>query len=241
MRGKGAGVLFAVGLLVVGGALVPSGTLGSSATGPRPTAGTSSLYIAATGDYDYTPDTFEEVPTNTTITVTFVDNSTMFDGHSFTIIGEEGVQIPSTASQAEIDQLAWGNDPPALLDLNVSALGDRNVSSFRSPGPGWYEFVCTLPSHFQLGMYGFIAFGEKLPSNLTLPHRQGLGSAPLGFSAVDAVVVSVAGLLILAIAYYVHRLRRSTMPSAPPARPPAAEGAGAPLRDDREGRGRGKG
>ena len=230
MRGRSAAILAAVALVVSGVMLVPVGPVSGHASEPGPQSGSSSLYIAATGDYGYTPDTFEHVPTNTTITVTFVDNSTMFDGHSFTIIGKEGVQLPSDASQDEIDALAWGHQPSALLDLNVSDLGDRNVSSFRSPGPGWYEFVCTKPSHFQLGMYGFIAFGEKLPSNLTLPNRQGLGGSPLSFDAVDAALVVVV-LLVVALGYFrIRQLRRRDRPT--PRAPPERGGAGStPTRD----------
>jgi uncharacterized cupredoxin-like copper-binding protein len=215
---RSVAALAVVVLLAVGAFAIPIDAAPLHATNPSPAAATDSIYVAATGDYGYTPDTFNDLPTNATITVTFVDNSTMVDGHSFTIIGEEGVQIPNSDTQAQIDALAWGNHPPALLNLNVSALGDQNISTFHSQGPGWYEFVCTVASHFQEGMYGFIAFGMDLPSNLTLPSRIAIGGSNLSFSPIDAAVL---GVLVVAfvLGYAVWRRRR-----APPKMPPEPVG-----------------
>lgn len=162
------------------------------------------INISATGSYGYTPADLQQVPTNATITVTFTDQSDM--AHTFTIIGIEGWVIPSTYTSAQIDHLAYGDSPPALENANVSGPGDVNVTTFESPGPGWYEFVCTEPGHFQLGMYGFVAFGMNLPSNLTASNRTGLGGG-LSFSPLDAAIVTV--LVVVCVAgYFVLRRRR---------------------------------
>ena len=191
---------------LVTGVLVASASLGAfGETTASPSVGPSSIYVANTADYVYTPDTFENLPTYTTITVTFVDNTTEFDTHTFTIIGEEGVQLASDTSQAEISRLSFGHDPAPLFNLNVSFPGDRNESSFVSPGPGWYEFICSQPGHFPSGMYGFIAFGMSLPSNLTLPPvRTSIGGHP-SFNTTEAVVI---GALVTVAAVGYAMLRR---------------------------------
>jgi uncharacterized cupredoxin-like copper-binding protein len=211
---------------------MPLGLASAQLTDSTHLAATASLDVAATGDYGYQPDTFQQVPTNATITVTFSDESDL--PHTFTIIGKEGWVIPSSYTPTQIDELGYGNAPPALFNTNVSGSGDQNISTFQSPGPGWYEFVCTVPGHFQNGMYGFIAFGESLPSNLTAPSRQGIGGVTI--SPIQAVSAG-AVLLALLLGYVVWRRRRPThrMPpelvghsttisagAHPPSRPPGA-------------------
>lgn len=96
----------------------------------------------------------------------------------------------------------------------VNVLGDRSVGAFQSPAtPGWYEFVCNVSGHFQNGMYGFIAFGENLPSNLTVPSRVGLGGGSI--SPIDAAVIG-AVLLVLVLSFVVWWRRRSAPRMPPP-------------------------
>jgi plastocyanin len=183
--------------------LPPASTAPAPYASPAPDARVGWINISATGSYGYTPPYLEQVPTNATITVTFTDRSDM--AHTFTIIGREGWVVPNSYSPAQIDALAYGHSPPALENANVSGPGDVNVSTFESPGPGWYEFVCTVSGHFQLGMYGFVAFGMNLPANLTGSNRTGLGGG-LSFSPEDAVIVAV--LVVACVAGYVYLRRR---------------------------------
>ncbi|MGP8159469.1 MAG: cupredoxin domain-containing protein [Thermoplasmata archaeon] len=209
MVGRSVATLVVVVLLAVGVLAAPINASPLHATSQTPATATDSIYVAATGDYGYSQYEFNDTPTHATITVTFVDNSSMPEGHSFTILGVEGVQIPNTDTQAQIDSLAFGNHPPALFNLNVTPSSPRNTSSFQSPGPGWYEFVCTLPSHFQEGMYGFIAFGMNVPSNVTLPPiRVTVGSSNLTFSPIDAAILGVL-VVVFILGYVVWRRRRA--------------------------------
>jgi len=174
-----------------------------------PSVGPSSIYVANTADYVYAPDTFENLPTYTNITVTFVMNVSEYDTHTFTIIGEEGVQLPLDTSQQEIDELSFGHSPAPLFNLNVSYPDDiRSVGSFESPGPGWYEFLCSQWGHFANGMYGFIAFGMSLPTNLTLPQVRTSIGANLNFNATEAVVVG-ALVAVAAVGYVMLRRLQS--------------------------------
>ena len=203
MVGLSAGALAVVVLLIAGSIALPAAHGPEATTGSFSAATTTSIDVAATGDYGYQPDTFEQIATNTTISVTFTDESIL--AHTFTIIGKEGWVIPSTYSWTQIDNLAYGNSPPALFNANVSGSGDVNTSSFHSPGPGWYEFVCTVSGHFQSGMYGFIAFGKNLPSNLTTPSRVGVGGVSI--SPLEGAVAAGV-VLVLVIAFVAWRRRR---------------------------------
>jgi uncharacterized cupredoxin-like copper-binding protein len=181
---------------------------------------TGSISVNVTGDYSYQQETFQQEPTNVTISVTLTDGSDL--DQTFTIIGKEGWVIPSSYSSAQIDNLGYGNAPPALFNLNVTGSGDQNTGTFNSPGPGWYEFVCTVPGHFQNGMYGFIAFGENLPSNLTS------SSSPSGLiTPLDAAVIGVV-VLAVAIGLVVFLVRRRGKTPPKPVTIPSQPGSGAP-------------
>ena len=65
-----------------------------------------------------------------------------------------------------------------------------------------------VSGHFQSGMYGFIAFGESLPANLTPPSRVSLGIGNI--SALEAGFV-VAMLLAVGLGLVVWRRRRAAV------------------------------
>ena len=193
-----------VAALAVAASLLPPAAASPVREGPLTSAsGVGWINISATGSYGYTPPYLQQVPTNSSITVTFTDKSDM--AHTFTIIGREGWVVPTSYSPAQIDQLAYGSSPANLVNSNVSGPGEVNVTTFESPGPGWYEFICTVSGHFQLGMYGFVAFGMNLPSNLTGSNRTGLGGG-LSFSPEDAAIVGV--IVVLAVVGYIMLDRR---------------------------------
>lgn len=185
-------------------------------------AGSASVSVTASSGFMFTPNAFNDVGTNTTVTVTFVDGDTL--SHTFSIWGREGVQIPSSTTPAQLATLF--TEYPALVSL-TGASGQTNTSSFTSPGPGWYEFVCLETGHFQSGMYGFIAFGEPLPSNLTVstPY-DGPGAA------VFIIIGTIVSLTVIAVVLgFVIGRRRGSSDEMPPERlgypepepPPASE------------------
>jgi plastocyanin len=205
-------VAFAIVCLIVGGALaLPVDPPHGPGSGLAPTAVTGSITVAATKDYGYQPDTFQQVPTNATITVTFTDDDVL--QHTFNISSREGFVIPTSYTAAQLDHL-FGTYP-SLFSATVNGPGDQYVGSFRSPAtPGWYEFVCNVTGHFQNGMYGFIAFGENLPSNLTPPSRVGVGGG--GISTIDGAIIVVVVLGVI-LGFVLLRRRRSRS-RAPPGR-----------------------
>lgn len=196
-----------VGLLVslAGASALHGGDYAASEkTGAPLAADANTISVKAVANYGYQPDTFENIATNATITVTFTDADVL--EHSFNISSREGFQIPSNYSAAQLNHL-FGQYPP-LYSATVESLGDVARGTFHSPvTPGWYEFICNETGHFQMGMFGFVAFGEALPNNLTLPNHP--SSSP-GSGPEEAAAV-VGGLLVgggVAILWW--RRRRAT-------------------------------
>ena len=205
-RGKVAAVLVALALLALAGIPAPAVTAAVPSPGRAsdPPAATYNLRITATGTYGYQPDTIGNLPLGTMINLTFVDSTSL--PHSFNISSREGVEIVdyTDTTAGELNETLFS--APALYAAYVSGPGEKSVGSFQSPAtPGWYEFVCNVSGHFQMGMFGYIAFGEGLPSNLTLPPRTGVGSST-GFPVAEAIVVLVT--ILVALVVIMMRLRR---------------------------------
>ncbi|MGI0129397.1 MAG: hypothetical protein ACREDE_06375, partial [Thermoplasmata archaeon] len=193
------------------------------------TDASTSLSLTAVAPYSFTPNAVQQLPTNTTINITFTDNDAL--AHTFTIIGRQGWVIPSDASDGEISDLSYGTQFPALLPpVNASPAGnpgDQVTVSFTTPATGWYEFLCSESGHFSQGMYGFIAFGEKLPNNLTVA----AADTDPGV-AVFIIVGTIVGLVVIALVLgFVVGRRRGDAFEMPPQRlgyaePEPPEGTG---------------
>jgi plastocyanin len=210
-----AAVAFALAVLVVGGSLaVLVGTAPARAASSIRSGTSGSVAVTAEGGFAFNPNGIGNVPTNATITVTFTDNDVQ--DHTLTIIGREGWVIPSGIAESDFDALVWGKSPAPLFNANVTASGssgDQVVGTFTSPvANSWYEFVCTEAGHFQNGMYGFIAFGIPVPSNLTVT----AASTDPGI-AVFIIVGTIVGLVVIALVlgFVVGRRRGDTYEMAP--------------------------
>lgn len=186
-------------------------------------SGSYSLAVTTTSPFSFTPNTFQNVPTNSTITVTVTDADTI--PHTFSILNLSGVVLPWPGADIPAEFAAHG----ALVSVNVSGAGDVESKTFTSPGPGWYEFVCQESGHFASGMYGFIAFGMSLPANLSV-------SAPATGpgAAVFIIIGTIVSLVVIAIVLgFVAGRRRGAEFEMPPERlgypePPTSGGEAPP-------------
>ena len=170
----------------------------------------SQLAVTTAAPYKFVQNAIESVPTNTTINVTITDADTL--AHTFTILDRQGVVIPTSTTTSGLDALV--TQYGALISLNVTGSGDVASGSFTSPAPGWYEFVCLEPGHFAEGMYGFIAFGEALPGNLTV-------STPSTGPGVAVFIISgtiVTRLVIAIVLGFVVGRRKGSEFEMPPER-----------------------
>jgi len=205
-------VAVALSLIIVLGLFATLEVVRPVAAQPTTAAGATSIAVTTTNGYSFDPDTFENVATNSTISVTVTDGSDL--AHTFTIIGREGWVIPSSYSNTQILALAYGSNPKSLVNVNVTGSGDVVSSTFNSTGPGWYEFVCTEGGHFALGMYGFIAFGMALPANLTVSSGVPGPGAAL-FIIIGTIVTLVVVTIILA---FIFGRRKGAQHEMPPER-----------------------
>jgi plastocyanin len=192
-------------------------------------AGMSSFSITAVSvSAGFSPNTIENVATGANVSITFTDADTT--AHTFTIWGVQGTVVanPTTISEAELNKLVYGNGVKPLANLNLSG-SDQNTGSVNVAAPGWYEFMCMEPGHFQAGMYGFIAFGESLPPNLSVSSpNTGPGAA------VFIIVGTIVSLVVIAVALgFIVGRRRGSEFEMPPERlgypePPAPTSGGPP-------------
>jgi plastocyanin len=197
-------LILVLSLFGIGSAAVrsPSSHLGVA-------TGTSAIAVTASSGFQFNPNEVAYVDTNTSITLTFTNGDS--NTHSFTISSVQGTVIPSSFT---FDQLtAYFAQHPPLFSI-LGAGPSKQVVNFTSPPIGWYEFVCNQSGHFEEGMYGFIAFGEALPSNLTV------SLAPDGpGAAVFIIVGTIVALTVIAIILgFVVGRRKGAIHEMPPER-----------------------
>jgi len=240
MRDRGArraALAAVVAIVLVGGGVAALvGTAPLRAASEIRDASSGSIAVTADPSYTFTPNAFQQVPLNATITVTFTDADTV--GHTFSILKRQGVVIPSSTSEGALSQLftTYG----ALFTYALNGSGDQFTGTFQSPAAaGWYEFVCQEPGHFQNGMYGFIAFGEVLPGNVTVTAPDTNPGV-----AVFIIVGTIVALVVIALVlgFVVGRRRGSTYEMPPerlgyPEPPPSdgSSGGSRPLDDPPKG------
>ena len=208
-------MLFVAAVLIGAGgaAFVVTAPARAASTAAVTTDAGTSVSVTAEPGFSFTPNTFQGLAVNSTVTITLTDNDAV--DHTFTIIGKQGWVIPTDYSSAQIDQLAFGDAPKALINLNATSVGtpgDTVIGNVTVPAAGWYEFVCTEPGHFQEGMYGYIAFGMNLPANLTVTTADTNPGV-----AVFIIVGTIVALVVIALVlgFVVGRRRGSTYEMPP--------------------------
>jgi plastocyanin len=171
--------------------------------------GSGTIAVTATSSFSFSPDEFSDVATNTTITLSFTNGDTI--AHTFSLSSREGVVVNNNFSTSQLN--SYFTTYPPLISEQANSSGTFTYT-FTAPPTGWYEFVCLESGHFQKGMYGFIAFGEALPSNLTVttPY-DGPGAA------VFIIVGTIVALTVVAIVLgFVVGRRRGSAEEMPPER-----------------------
>jgi plastocyanin len=200
-----------VAILVVGGASLLVVTAPARASSAVTNASSGAFSVTAVTGFAFTPDTIQQLPTGTNISVTFTDGDTI--AHTFSILNRQGVVIPPSTDSGALEQLftTYG----ALFSHNLTSQGAYFTGNFTAPAsPGWYEFVCLEPGHFESGMYGFIAFGMNLPGNLTVSSPDTNPGLP-----VFIIVGTIVGLVVIAIVLgFVYGRRRGSTYEMPPER-----------------------
>jgi plastocyanin len=171
-------------------------------------AGASTVQVTAQQSYSFSPNLISNVTPGANVTFQLTNGDPSGTAHTFTISSVQGSTIPSGT-----DITTFLQAHPALFNVWLNSTGTV-TESFTTPAKGWYEFVCQEPGHFADGMFGFIAFGEALPSNLT-------ASAPdtAAGAAVFIIVGTIVALVVIALVLgFVVGRRRGSVHEMPPER-----------------------
>jgi uncharacterized cupredoxin-like copper-binding protein len=195
----------------------------------------SRQYCDVTGvNYAFMPDLINNLSLSTSIQFNFTDAATGGVAHTFTILGREGVPLPygsaaMNVAPSAVNAAAYNRTYPNLVNINASTTGTFSVTITTPATPGWYQFVCTEPGHYESSMYGFISFGEDLPANVSVTSPStGPGTA------VFIIVGTIVTLTVLAIVLgFVIGRRRGDQFEMPPERlgypEPSTPGESPPL------------
>ena len=166
-----------------------------------------------------------EVATNSTITITFIN--TVTTPHTFTLSSIQGVAISQSVYANNVSD--YFTHHPYYVSQELTSPGQVTFN-ITAPATGWYEFVCTISGHFGLGMYNAIGFGVPAPANLT-----GGGTTVQVGWPVYVIAGTIVGLVVLALVLgFVSGQRKGSRHEMPPERlgypeePPLPSPTGAP-------------
>ncbi len=190
---------------------------------PAQIAAGTSIADTANG-FSYTVPEFSNLPLNTVINVTFSNNDPAQLTHTFTILNRSDWAFKDGAGASNVtDELTKHG---VLLNL-IADYQATKQGSFRSPAnASWYEFLCNESGHFEEGMFGYIAFGMAVPSNLSI------GAGPSGPGLpVFIIVGTIVVLTVLAIVLgFVFGRREGSIHEMAPERLGYPEAPGEPAR-----------
>lgn len=192
---------------------------------PVVTVTTTTFDVNATNSYSFQPDKLQDLPANISLNVSFIDYDSTHQTHTFTILGCEGIAIPSPETASASDYINGSKCSKAPIVNVESSSTTPLVVSFAAPAPGWYEFLCQIPGHLSKGMYGYISFGMALPANLTITAPNTAAGL-----AVFIIVGTIVSLTVIAIVLgFVVGRREGARHEMPPERLGYAEPAAPPL------------
>jgi hypothetical protein len=225
----------AIVLALVLGGLVALVTGRIAVASPVGTASGDTLYETASAPFNFDNRSYNNLPMGVKMNVTFFDADSA-SPHTFTLLNISNFWISnwSSFSSAYLGTLVHKHG--ALFNISVNPV-TTGYASFLTPSTmGYYEFVCMEPGHLQEGMWGIIAFGEPVPSNISLG-----GGTPGAGLAVFIIVGTIVTLTVLAIVlgFVVGKRRGSELempperlgypePSAGPPAPPPSPAPGGP-------------
>jgi uncharacterized cupredoxin-like copper-binding protein len=172
-------------------------------------AGATTFALSAEQGFSFSPSEISNVATGVNVTGQVTDADTTGTAHTFTIMSVQGVVLPTTT-----DIATYLAAHPAMATVNLTSPGVTYPVTFKAPATGWYEFVCQEPGHFAQGMFGFIAFGEALPANLsTAAPNESPGAA------VFIIIGTIVSLVVIALVLgFVVGRRRGAVYEMPPER-----------------------
>jgi azurin len=124
----------------------------------------TSLEIANQGEQLlFNKEQLGPVPSGEQVSLT-LNNSSVVNPHNWVLLNTNDEAQAEEFSLAGAQQPADANhlpEDPALVDLIIANTGflaaganDSDTIDFTAPAPGEYIYVCTVPGHYQAGMWG---------------------------------------------------------------------------------------
>jgi uncharacterized cupredoxin-like copper-binding protein len=156
------------------------------------------FYVNASDQYKFVSNEL-----NASSVTTFPVQVTVFFGtlgvlsHTFTLSPLPNYNLSSANFTTFFTQHA----PLVSIPVPASA-GSYNNGSFVLSAPGYYEYICTIPGHFAMGMYGFLYAGVATPPppvvvvlSTALVQSEILigGGSLLGIGIILAAAASITG------------------------------------------------
>ena len=178
-------IAITLGPLLIVAVSPPSIHVGAGGAGFVRTDAGSSIAVS-TNNFLFAPNSLGPLPAGpVTITVTQLASNT----HTFTLSSLANYTIPAGASNLS----TFFTQHPPLVSVTLNAtVGEQHTVTFTPPKVGYYEFVCEISGHFQLGMYGFLGY-QVAPPNAA-PTSTGPGTPVFIIGGV------IVGLVVLALA-----------------------------------------
>jgi uncharacterized cupredoxin-like copper-binding protein len=188
----------------------------------------STITVTATNTFGFSPNNLGGLPTNTSMTLDFINGDTNGLTHTFTLLGCPDIIVPRAGKNA-FNVSAFVNGPKCgapRLNIVPAAESSKSVAFTTPANNSWYEFICTEAGHYQSGMYGFLAFGTAVvPANYSI-----LSGTPGAGLAVFIIVGTIVTLTVIAIVLgFVVGRRDGSVHEMPPERLGYGEPGSPPL------------
>jgi plastocyanin len=148
-------------------------------------AATDSITITVSSAFAFDPSSFEVNPGDTvTLTVEQLGDVQ----HTFTLSSVANFSFTNSNSTADLTSFFAAHPPLAYFQINATP-GEKQTVTFKAPPLGVYEYVCEVPGHFQLGMWGDMGSGVAV----------GPPPAPTIPVVLYVITGGIAGLVVLAV------------------------------------------
>ena len=158
-----------------------------------------------TNSFAFIPNVLSATPAHFPVVIAVLVSNQGDFAHTFTMAPQANVTL-STSNYTQ-----YLTQHPPLVNAPVPSVPGGTVwANFTIPGPGVYEYICTVTGHFQNGMFGFLYVGVPVPPPPPVPSTAIVDTWVL----VGSAILLGIGVAFTAVAAFAGRFPpRSTPPS----------------------------
>jgi uncharacterized cupredoxin-like copper-binding protein len=148
-----------------------------------------------TDSYTFAPDILAANATHYPFNLDVLVTNTGNLGHTFTVASQTNVTVPLSFDGY------FAANPPLVSAQVPGGAGSAVWANFTVPGPGVYQFICTIQGHYQNGMSGELYVGVQVPPQPAAPST----AVIQGWILVGSGVLLGVGILLAATTAYMGR------------------------------------